>query len=306
MAKADPRVDAEGVVVADVPCIGCGYNLRSLSRDANCPECGKAVVASLRHDDLALADPAWLEQVASGTQRVGLALVAVLVLVAVGFVLPLAWPLVAVIAAIGYWRIATAEPGVLAQEGYRSRLVLRVLAVILGLASVGCVLVTGLAWLTGGEMFYIMMVFVFVLMAAVLQPIAIVLVEQRVHSLQLRVHRDRRLKQTRWVLRGFAATLAVWLVGFVPLVILADMSFGAAFGGTRAPFADMALAIVGVLQFILSLVLAVGLIWSGVLLQSHAKLFREVRRMAMTRVQQTVTATTQTEAGAHGEDANQS
>lgn len=35
------------VIQQDLPCIHCGYNLRTLAHDARCPECGAAVVDSL-------------------------------------------------------------------------------------------------------------------------------------------------------------------------------------------------------------------------------------------------------------------
>lgn len=37
----------EGKLSQDVTCIGCGYNLRTLSVDASCPECGEAVRPSI-------------------------------------------------------------------------------------------------------------------------------------------------------------------------------------------------------------------------------------------------------------------
>lgn len=34
---------------ADVPCMRCGYNLRTLPRDGACPECGTSITETLRH-----------------------------------------------------------------------------------------------------------------------------------------------------------------------------------------------------------------------------------------------------------------
>lgn len=53
--------------MADVPCLSCGYNLRGLTNDGACPECGSPVTASLRGDFLKFADPAWLERLKLGT-----------------------------------------------------------------------------------------------------------------------------------------------------------------------------------------------------------------------------------------------
>src|SRR5881394_1427767 len=38
----------------DLSCAKCGYNLRTLSREGKCPECGTAVAESLRGESLAL------------------------------------------------------------------------------------------------------------------------------------------------------------------------------------------------------------------------------------------------------------
>lgn len=47
-------------------CIGCGYDLRSLPVDGRCPECGRAIAASVGGRRLAAADPQWLTRLAIG------------------------------------------------------------------------------------------------------------------------------------------------------------------------------------------------------------------------------------------------
>ncbi len=47
-------------------CVGCGYDLRSLGVDGPCPECGRAIAASLGGRRLAAADPQWLTRLAIG------------------------------------------------------------------------------------------------------------------------------------------------------------------------------------------------------------------------------------------------
>ena len=51
---------------ADVPCVHCGYDLRTHAPDALCPECGAPVAHSLRGDLLSAADPLWLARVCRG------------------------------------------------------------------------------------------------------------------------------------------------------------------------------------------------------------------------------------------------
>ena len=50
----------------DLPCVGCGYNLRTLLSDGNCPECGLGVRRSLLGDLLPQADEAWLFRICRG------------------------------------------------------------------------------------------------------------------------------------------------------------------------------------------------------------------------------------------------
>ncbi|MEX0776195.1 MAG: hypothetical protein WD042_10850 [Phycisphaeraceae bacterium] len=45
----------------DVPCISCGYNLRTLDLRADCPECGQCILDSL-HAAVIIGDPAWVRR----------------------------------------------------------------------------------------------------------------------------------------------------------------------------------------------------------------------------------------------------
>lgn len=62
-----------GLIDADVPCLGCGYNLRGLDPGGGrCPECGQPVGPSLRDAaagggrSLASSDPRWVTELAAG------------------------------------------------------------------------------------------------------------------------------------------------------------------------------------------------------------------------------------------------
>lgn len=79
----------------DRACISCGYSLRGLAVEGNCPECGTPVADSLRGTLLRHASPAYLAKVRMGID-----------LVLLGMLLTLLMTLVAVGAAI--WMIALA------------------------------------------------------------------------------------------------------------------------------------------------------------------------------------------------------
>ena len=59
-------LDSQGRIDADALCSVCGYNLRSLSPQAACSECGTAVADSLRVQWLSQAPRAWLRRVRWG------------------------------------------------------------------------------------------------------------------------------------------------------------------------------------------------------------------------------------------------
>lgn len=62
--------DEQGHLISDLPCVDCGYNLRTLTVDAMCPECGSAVKMSADRHYLADGDLSWLKSIRKGTRLI--------------------------------------------------------------------------------------------------------------------------------------------------------------------------------------------------------------------------------------------
>jgi hypothetical protein len=62
--------DSHGNLTTDIPCHACSYNLRGLSTNHRCPECGTPVGVSIHGDLLRFADPDWIEKLARGGRLV--------------------------------------------------------------------------------------------------------------------------------------------------------------------------------------------------------------------------------------------
>lgn len=58
--------DEEGHLIEDAPCIRCEYNLRGLTVDMTCPECGLPVGRSAVGEYLRYRDPKWLNKITDG------------------------------------------------------------------------------------------------------------------------------------------------------------------------------------------------------------------------------------------------
>src|SRR5438128_453731 len=54
------------VVATDLPCLACGYNLRTQLLTGVCPECTHPVAESMAGDQLFRADPRWLARIQRG------------------------------------------------------------------------------------------------------------------------------------------------------------------------------------------------------------------------------------------------
>jgi len=59
-------LDESGAIGAPAPCVRCGYDLRGLTPQHQCPECGAEVLQSLSGDMLRFADRGWLSGFSAG------------------------------------------------------------------------------------------------------------------------------------------------------------------------------------------------------------------------------------------------
>ncbi len=73
-------IESMQLVEADLSCVQCGYNLRTLAITAACPECATLVAHSLHGDRLQFASPEWLKSISKGITLIVVALGAQLIL----------------------------------------------------------------------------------------------------------------------------------------------------------------------------------------------------------------------------------
>ncbi|HTW95876.1 MAG TPA: hypothetical protein VMD30_13820 [Tepidisphaeraceae bacterium] len=136
-------------VTSDTPCRKCQYNLRSLSTDSRCPECGTPVGFSVRGDLIRYSDPDWVDRIRLGLQ----CLVGVLALIdmtliggillrimeinppmALGYLVLLG---IGALLVAGPWFLTTPDPSGLGEDRYgRSRKFIR-FCLITAVAGIG-------------------------------------------------------------------------------------------------------------------------------------------------------------------------
>lgn len=83
MTHEDHSNPTEARVRQSLLCRTCGYDLRGLAIDANCPECAAPVRQAMTEDTLANAEPSWLKKLLLGS-RLYAAGVALSILVIIG------------------------------------------------------------------------------------------------------------------------------------------------------------------------------------------------------------------------------
>lgn len=129
-------LDAEGRIADDLTCRRCGYNLRMLKADAQCPECDAAVSLSMQGDYFKFAEPDWVETLASGINWIilGSALTilgSITLSFAIAFArLPFFYNQVfttalSLITTIGFWRVTTPDPGKKETSSFNARVLTR-------------------------------------------------------------------------------------------------------------------------------------------------------------------------------------
>ncbi len=261
----------------DLPCRHCGYNLRGLTEDRACPECGTAVGRSLLGDQLRFSDPDWVDTLARGANwilwsallgillgiaggvvevvmaesgmSVGGVEVLVLMLSAVS---PILW-------LIGIWLITSPEPGVMEQTELTLRLLLRwtaAISIVVSLVSIGLTMtdtdMTGpidlVSSLVGLVSYFALFVFA--------------------RRLALRVPDYELAKQTRIVMWGIVVSLGgIILFGLLLLIL------GATGSGPGIVAVGIPMCVLGVSYLVFA-------IWSLVLLFRYSRLATLAARLA--------------------------
>lgn len=108
------HLDPVGRIAQDLHCLHCGYNLRTLTSNQLCPECGRSVAHSMHGDLLVHCNPQWVAQLASGTLwllwSTILGYIWLMLSIPLG---PSAKPIggiIGVVVAYGYWQVTSPEP----------------------------------------------------------------------------------------------------------------------------------------------------------------------------------------------------
>jgi hypothetical protein len=147
--------DAQGVVLADLPCRKCGYNLRGLSLDGRCPECGSAVGLSVQGDLMRYSQPRWVRTLQRGVvfilSGIGVFVIGFMFTMVIGatrgpIVVGQGVLLVAnLLMVVGAWLLTEPDPGGIGEDRYgTSRKIIRV-ALVIGVTNTFLNLVSGLS-----------------------------------------------------------------------------------------------------------------------------------------------------------------
>lgn len=117
--------EARCMVNHDLLCVMCGYQLRGLPREGDCPECGASIERAYDADHLDLAKPSVVMRMAIGGTLFWLSLIVAGLELLLSRVIPFAIPLThgmaigipACLFAVGVWLLTTPEPTQVSHRG---------------------------------------------------------------------------------------------------------------------------------------------------------------------------------------------
>jgi len=269
---------ADTTLSHDLPCRHCGYNLRGMTEDRACPECGTAVGRSLLGDQLRFADPEWVDTLAKGSNWILWSVLVNLILGAVGMGLGIAVgatggnvvqmqealvflsALPAIIYLVGVWLLTTPEPGIFEESGMPLRSLLRWTALFGGLVGIlnigfqqqGVSIGSVVIGIVGG-------------IVGLIGYIALFVFARR---LALRVPDYDLAKQTHTVMWGIILSMG----GVIVFGILAAI-VGSASGGAGAIVLAIPVCVLAVAYLVFA-------IWSLVLLFKYRRVSQQAARQA--------------------------
>jgi hypothetical protein len=292
------QLDASGRLDEDVTCRKCGYNLRGLSSQGVCTECGTAVGRSMMGDLLRFSDPQWVRSVASGMDWI---LVGILILIlstcllsavlkAVGYPpgYAMLWQVfVSIFPLVGYWKLTNPDPGGLEESRLNShRKVVRITTIVSFLASPMQLLVPHMGPIVAG---------IFGVVAVINYLVSTIALFTFARLMALRIPDDKLARNCKTLMWFMVVSLILIVVVFAfgaamytpPATtgVATTGSSGAVTGAavTRAPIArgsaaSIGAAVGGCTFMVLMLVAA---IWCIVLFFRFRAAFHEAARLAL-------------------------
>jgi hypothetical protein len=238
---------------ADLPCSGCNYNLKGLTADANCPECGQPMSRTLRFG-LVYSDPAWLRRQAAVVPWLAALclpsfrgeLMSYPIATYTGQVFNLAAVVVALFAC---WRLAAADPAsTMVDEHGSIRRGLRLAALLLVVLNVAALPVFGRAPVANFARTPVFLNFARPVVLAATDLLAMLLLARLAHrsgSRSLRAH----------------ARAVLYIFPVMPLGIL--LAYAAYLTGVLEPYIDLTMALYRTLDALGTVALCAMLILLG-------------------------------------------
>lgn len=228
-------------VATDLPCARCGYNLRGLWANHNCPECGTRIELSLQGNLLRFADPEWLKKLRLGIALKLWQLLIIAILVGVGILAAFvgmfavsAFGLIgSVVGIVATWMITAPEPNIAVEEDPMTlRRMIRVCVVISVFGEQMQQLTTGVRTPFGAGPMPGVVPTIMVTAAGLLGVVAMIGEFIYLRRFARRFPDQRLADNTTVVMWGLSGTLtAALIIGLFSAFVLVPVAAGAAVGG---------------------------------------------------------------------------